>query len=100
MPPRHSARTSAAAAAASCRTSRGKGSAAKTALLVAALRDAGVREETVRPCGGGEAWAYRSVLRATFDRRGQTTVAGFFGWGDQRPYNIAPCPIPHPPNGR
>ena len=72
----------------------------KTALVVAALRDAGVREETVRPCGGGEAWAYRSVLRATFDRRGQTTVAGFFGWGDQRLYNIATCPIQHPTNVR
>ncbi len=72
----------------------------KTALVAAALREAGVREDIVRPCVGGEPWAYRSVLRATFDRRGQTTVGGFFGWGDQRLYNIETCPIQHPTNVR
>jgi len=72
----------------------------KRALVVTALREAGVPEEAVRPCTGGEPWGYRSLLRATFDRRGQAVIAGFFGWGDQRLYNIGTCPIQHPTNVR
>lgn len=72
----------------------------KTALVAAALRAAGVREEQVLPCTGGEPWTYRSVLRAAFDRREQSTIAGFFGWGERRLHNIEVCPIQHPTNVR
>jgi 23S rRNA (uracil1939-C5)-methyltransferase len=72
----------------------------KTAMVTAALREAGVRADQVRPCRGGEPWAYRSMLRATFDRRGQMVIAGFHGWGDPRVYNIETCPIQHPTNVR
>lgn len=72
----------------------------KTAMVAAALAGAGVRAEQVRPCRGGEGWAYRSLLRGTFDRRGDVTIAGFYGWGDRRLYNIETCPIQHPTNVR
>lgn len=72
----------------------------KTAMVAAALKEAGVRAEQVRPCLGGEPWGYRSMLRATFDRRGETTIAGFYGWGEHRLYNIDTCPIQHATNVR
>lgn len=72
----------------------------KTALVTVALRESGVRAEMVRPCSGGAPWAYRTVLQATFDRRAEGTIAGFFGWGDRRLYNIETCPIQHPTNVR
>ncbi|MDQ7849170.1 MAG: 23S rRNA (uracil(1939)-C(5))-methyltransferase RlmD [Armatimonadota bacterium] len=72
----------------------------KRALVVAALREVGVPPDLVRPCTGGQPWGYRSLLRATFDRRGPAVIAGFFGWGEQRLYNIASCPVQHPTNVR
>ncbi len=72
----------------------------KTLLVTAALNEAGVREDLIRPCIGGDGWGYRSMLRAAFHRRGPATIAGFFGWGDQRLYNIETCPIQHLTNVR
>jgi len=72
----------------------------KTAMVVETLKGAGVREDLVSACVGGAPWAYRNVLRATFDRRGEAVLAGFFGWGEQRLYNIDTCPVQHPTNVR
>lgn len=72
----------------------------KTAMVAAALAGAGVAERQVRPCRGAEGWAYRSVLRGAFDRREGETIAGFYGWGERRLYNIETCPIQHPTNVR
>lgn len=72
----------------------------KTAMVIAALTGASVAAQQVRACRGADGWAYRSVLRGAFDRRGTETVAGFYGWGDRRLYNIETCPIQHPTNVR
>jgi len=72
----------------------------KTAMVIAALAGAGVTAAQVRPCRGADGWAYRSVLRGAFDRRGSETIAGFYGWGDRRLYNIETCPIQHLTNTR
>ncbi len=72
----------------------------KTAMVAATLKPAGVPAQAIRPCTGGEAWGYRSMLRATFDRRGDVTIAGFFGWGDPHIINVEACPTQHPTNVR
>ncbi|MGH2406352.1 MAG: 23S rRNA (uracil(1939)-C(5))-methyltransferase RlmD [bacterium] len=71
----------------------------KTRLVGEYLKEhAGVRRELVRQTVGGEAWAYRNVLRAVFGERDSVAVVGFHAGGTQRVLDIAECPVQHPAN--
>ncbi len=72
----------------------------KTGLVKDYLRDrADVRRDLVRDVlGGGDAWAYRNVVRAVFDDRDGTPVVGYHTGGGGRVLDIAECPVQHAGN--
>lgn len=71
----------------------------KTALVKDFLKEhAGVHRDIVRETVGGEAWAYRSTLRAAFAERDGVAVAGFRAIASDRVMDISQCPVQHPAN--
>ena len=72
----------------------------KTRLVKDYLKDhADVRRDLVRDTvGGGEAWAYRNVVRAVFAEREGVAVVGYHAGGTSRVFDVAECPVQHPAN--
>jgi 23S rRNA (uracil1939-C5)-methyltransferase len=72
----------------------------KTRLVKDYLKDhADIRRDLVRDAvGGGDAWAYRNVVRAEFAQREDLTVVGYHAGGSTRVLDIAECPVQHPAN--
>ncbi|MDR7482165.1 MAG: 23S rRNA (uracil(1939)-C(5))-methyltransferase RlmD [Armatimonadota bacterium] len=71
----------------------------KTRLVRDFLKEhAGLRRDLVAETVGGEAWAYRSVLRATVATREGRAVVGFHTAGGTRVVDVAACPVQHPAN--
>ncbi len=71
----------------------------KTALVKDFLKEhAGVHRDIVRETIGGEAWTYRSTLRAAFAEREGIAVAGYRAAASERVMDISRCPVQHPAN--
>lgn len=71
----------------------------KTRLVKDFLKEhADVRRDLVRETVGGEAWGYRSTVRAVFGQRDGTAVLGFHAAGSSRVVDVAECPVQHPAN--
>lgn len=71
----------------------------KTAQVKEFLKEhAGVHRDLVRETVGGESWAYRSTLRATFAERAGIAVVGYRAIASDRVMDISQCPVQHPAN--
>ncbi|MDR7544401.1 MAG: 23S rRNA (uracil(1939)-C(5))-methyltransferase RlmD [Armatimonadota bacterium] len=71
----------------------------KTRLVKDYLKEhANLRRDLVADTLGGEAWAYRNVMRVVFAERGGEVVLGYHGSGSSRVLDIVQCPVQHPLN--
>ncbi len=71
----------------------------KTRLVKEYLKEhAAVRRDLVQETVGGEAWAYRNVLRAVFAERDGVAIVGYHAGGSSRVLDVAECPVQHPAN--
>jgi len=71
----------------------------KTTLVKDFLKEhAGIHRDVVRETVGGDAWAYRSTLRAAFAEREGTVVVGYRAIASDRVIDISQCPVQHPAN--